>query len=561
MNDERDKHLDQLSAYLDGELSAAESARIAEVLNSDAELAAELESLRATRELVGSLRREDAPDDFVDRVLSMAERNSLIGSHPDQAPPRSARWPRYLARAAVALIVISAGLAAVWMPSSPDEHGDLAGREEKINGIEVAAAPKGPVTKDQPDRDVAKRLKAKGRSSVEALTDLKTKDAPVPSAAPAAGPDVETRHFGKSMAKDLSRKSGMGKFGQRGRGRLQPVEMVVYTNDIPATRRDMERVLVSNSIRLVSAERAIESLPLRLANNTFQVARAAPSQVQLVAYMPHRQMPVVQGQLAEVQRRQVVLQGPTSPPEVALAKARAGRPLFDEEAGITSNADEDERSRIYDGLGDDTRDGYENVRDSDAAEAKSLAKTGPERGDVKAGEPVAKSKKPERSNELAVASRLEKRATTLGKADPEAGDRNGALDRETFMLKAGDGGVKETQATAMEGRRAELKLPAPSSPALQAQSAPATQTGIEELRATRAPKSVSGWSRQIPQPKRPEPTSQAIQRVAPQGGLTTQTAPQDDDENVQMLRITLNYRARRPESVPVTPAPATQSGR
>ena len=101
---------EQLSAYLDGELSAAEAQGVEAAVAADAALARELERLRAAREFVRRLPREQAPDDFAMRVMAQAERAALLWQTPAQPPTR--RWLRPSTVAAAAMLVLAAALAA-----------------------------------------------------------------------------------------------------------------------------------------------------------------------------------------------------------------------------------------------------------------------------------------------------------------------------------------------------------------------------------------------------------------------------------------------------------------
>jgi len=102
--------LEQLSAYLDGELDASDARVVEAAVAADAEVARALERLRAARDLVRHLPREQAPDGFALRVMAQAERGALL-VHAAPAPPRSGRrWLR-VAQAASVLVALSAGLA------------------------------------------------------------------------------------------------------------------------------------------------------------------------------------------------------------------------------------------------------------------------------------------------------------------------------------------------------------------------------------------------------------------------------------------------------------------
>jgi len=88
----------QLSAYLDGELTAEDAAEVRAHLAGCESCRAEVESLRATKTLVGRLAQPSLPAGFAAGVWSRIERPS---------PRRWFWWPRpAMALAAVALAVI-----------------------------------------------------------------------------------------------------------------------------------------------------------------------------------------------------------------------------------------------------------------------------------------------------------------------------------------------------------------------------------------------------------------------------------------------------------------------
>ena len=137
---DRDKILSDLSAYLDGELPPSQARRVEDALRQDPPLAAELESLRRTRDLVRGLPRAAAAPDFVSSVLAQAERLRLVSPSPD-ARERSFSWMRTLAAAAVVVVAVSVGVivaVTLWnTPTSPPGSGvgqSIARHEEKALG-------------------------------------------------------------------------------------------------------------------------------------------------------------------------------------------------------------------------------------------------------------------------------------------------------------------------------------------------------------------------------------------------------------------------------------------
>jgi anti-sigma factor RsiW len=101
---------EQLSAYVDGELSKARRRRLEEALERDADLRRELDALRATRGLLGSLPQLRAPDDFVQRVIARAERACLMTVDKHAPAEHRGGWLRWGTTAAVLLLAASVGV-------------------------------------------------------------------------------------------------------------------------------------------------------------------------------------------------------------------------------------------------------------------------------------------------------------------------------------------------------------------------------------------------------------------------------------------------------------------
>ncbi len=105
---------EQLSAYMDGELSDEESRRVDEMLADDPALSDELESLREVRQLLQGLRHEQAPDGLLDAVLARAESQRK----------RAGWWAGRLARAAVIILAVGVGVTVTsWLSRSGERNG------------------------------------------------------------------------------------------------------------------------------------------------------------------------------------------------------------------------------------------------------------------------------------------------------------------------------------------------------------------------------------------------------------------------------------------------------
>ena len=125
-----------LSAYLDGELSAAEAARVEKQLAERPALAATFSQLQRIRALLEGLPRAQAPDTLVDGVLAAAERPKLVSEPHAPQSPAAHRWVRHLATAAVVLVFLAASavvVAVLWNAAgseatrSAGRIGDAAG--------------------------------------------------------------------------------------------------------------------------------------------------------------------------------------------------------------------------------------------------------------------------------------------------------------------------------------------------------------------------------------------------------------------------------------------------
>lgn len=98
-------HYEQLTAYLDGELSGAERAEVERLLERDAEARALLEELRETARLIGTVPKEFAGMGFNEAVRARLERSSLL----DEGPTRRMGWWKPVALAASLMIVCTIG--------------------------------------------------------------------------------------------------------------------------------------------------------------------------------------------------------------------------------------------------------------------------------------------------------------------------------------------------------------------------------------------------------------------------------------------------------------------
>ena len=105
----RETILNQLSAYLDGELSDVEVRVVEAALAKDPSLVTELDALRATRDLLRSLPTRTLGGAFAQRVAQKAAtRRGGFESPELEYAPGVSRWIRYAAAAAI--VAVSAGV-------------------------------------------------------------------------------------------------------------------------------------------------------------------------------------------------------------------------------------------------------------------------------------------------------------------------------------------------------------------------------------------------------------------------------------------------------------------
>ncbi|HET6881877.1 MAG TPA: zf-HC2 domain-containing protein [Pirellulales bacterium] len=133
-----------LSAYLDGEASAAERARVEAWLAEQPESRQLLEELRSLKTSLERLPRTRLPHDFADDVLRQAEREVLTGRSEDNGDTRQSveraerqsgfSWQRLKRPVAWASLTLAAGL--LLMVVDRQRHPPAAGRQ-------VAMAPPG----------------------------------------------------------------------------------------------------------------------------------------------------------------------------------------------------------------------------------------------------------------------------------------------------------------------------------------------------------------------------------------------------------------------------------
>jgi len=107
---------EQLSAYIDGELSETEARNVSSAIEADPLLAQELQKLRSVRQLYRTSDVQHAPRGFTDRVLNAVEREELMKEVVTRQAMTTPFWKKSLAVAAVTLLAAGIGIILVTGP-------------------------------------------------------------------------------------------------------------------------------------------------------------------------------------------------------------------------------------------------------------------------------------------------------------------------------------------------------------------------------------------------------------------------------------------------------------
>lgn len=328
MND-RDKTSEQLTAYMDGQLSPAESRCVEQMLEKDAELARELAELRATRELVRSLGVERAPEDFVARVLAQAERKNLMGPREKARQRHRFGWVRWAATAAVLVITVGAGIFIAQALRSANRFQDRIARNGQADR-EIART-----TDDARrwDKSGFQKGDKNGRDLKRAGPETFGKEPggrPGDSEGAGKGDRVRIAKGGSGYAKDggslsvLSRKASEDlldtAFANTLRGALPavPADKLanvtnedIYTDDLAVVQRDVENILIANGVRrmtLNTYEPVAQQREAIERRNVFLTNLKTERQVQYIAFVTRDQAMRIQRDIGSNRSRQRVSQ-------------------------------------------------------------------------------------------------------------------------------------------------------------------------------------------------------------------------------------------------------------
>ncbi len=255
----REEQFEQLSAYLDGELTAKEALELEGVLHADPDMQAELESLRQTRDLLRQLPQESAPDHFAHAVMARAEKHHHLGKANPAGMYRSWRW---IQMATAAVVLLAAGLGLIVIKNLQLQKG--------TETVVVEGPPPEPLVADGPSR----------AAEAEPVA--------VPMAIATAG-DIDAAPASPALP--------------------AVVTEVIWTDDLALAQRQVENVLAVNDIEAVEwDESAAMGGPKAMAVNSYQAAKTDGRQIQLVVNIEADQVDRLRLDLTKLRNQQVVAQ-------------------------------------------------------------------------------------------------------------------------------------------------------------------------------------------------------------------------------------------------------------
>ena len=251
MSLEHERIREELSAYLDGELGQAQARRVEEALKADSNLAAELDSLRAVREMVRRLPRCKAPAGMPERVIAGAERATPV------AGGRGTSWALRVGVAAAALIAVGIGAALLTLVGTP-----RGPESELVKALQPDTAGRSPIMKGG-------RLAEPGKPATPDMD---------------AGASIVTLNF------------------------------FINTDNLAQAQRDVERVFRSNSLLLVAEDRALAQngylAKVRARSNFYLQTASTPTQIRYEVVIAEDQVRQIVHQLNAIRSRQKVAQIP-----------------------------------------------------------------------------------------------------------------------------------------------------------------------------------------------------------------------------------------------------------
>jgi anti-sigma factor RsiW len=275
----RDKYIQQLWAYVDGELSEHDARELEQALAQDQALSKQCEQLLAIKKLVRSLPRQQAPQDFVARVVAQAERSTLVEAMPHQQYKPPLVWMRYVATAAVVLIAVGIGAAIV------------------VGLARIPQVNMGQVRTTSSEHQLAQAWKDKKSQPAEAM-----------------GLPAERSAMADKYYKGLSAGVPVNLPARQRIAGAAEEDINIYADarNLPDAAESVKNILISNGIEPADtpvatiSNQAILALPQW--GNNFEVTRAGGQQIQISAYVPAEQVSQLRSQIDTAMQSQAMRQ-------------------------------------------------------------------------------------------------------------------------------------------------------------------------------------------------------------------------------------------------------------
>jgi hypothetical protein len=327
-----DKIRETLSAFVDGELSAKDAKTVQEVLAKDAALAAEAQSLRSVRQLVGALPRAAAPAGLAQRVLARAERTQLLDD-TDHRAVGGGSWFGRLSAAAAVLMAVGIGASLImWMSSR--SWLDRVAWHGADKAPAVAARPTDGDGKPGSGLHSIRGASVSGRGGGGGGGAIGGGGAFGDHASGLSGDETKYNSISDGDVSGSDARSPGGPSAKPApavfeAGEAIVVNVVINTADLPNTQKDFERILTSNDVApavVTAAEPAAASpeakvAPAKVADqvvansirrNNYRQEQPAPRQVRYVVEIDAPQVAKFVGEVNELRARQNVAQLPVT---------------------------------------------------------------------------------------------------------------------------------------------------------------------------------------------------------------------------------------------------------
>jgi len=373
----REKIQYDLSAYLDGELTAERTQQVRQALDQDPALSAEMDGIRAVRDLLAALPRTRAPHELADSVLRRAERASLVEVSSAAAGRRPFQWMRYLAAAAMLAVATTLGVmmyAELWPEDVPTGPAVSSARDETPAPLSGAAKTGG-------DTDKTGHAAGKNGRNTGAGVMIASKDR--------GEEDLSGRaaRYGKGMAPKGARGGGIVRLGNLPEGEINEV---IYTPAVAHTQRQIEKLLTRNAIQPVvmastSPAPAKPAPRLRGRGNHYHAFRVTADQVRIrIDAATPEQIERIRAEIERIRTQQRVCQ--VAIPGEAIALHRPPDRPDGREPARSEIADEEKKLAEGHGQGtgqkaptDETFEHAKVKSDGDAAVGKAAGSGGAKR--------------------------------------------------------------------------------------------------------------------------------------------------------------------------------------